>query len=281
VLSTGFGPIIARIFQSPSDSAVFVEKPAAGPFVAQSRVLNRSHGSFRRAAGTAVAIDVGGAVTRAHRVDFCGCDLPRFYNRRVLALPGASCRLGTPEELSEAKNTAERQGATATEALTRVEAALAEEKARLTATEQSRDELLLQVDAIKAEKSKVEETLASKTEDLTRNETAMEDLRSRLNQATSALDATRQELGESRSELAALNETLAQEGKQTDEKLALLVEAKERMMQEFKLRASDVMNSNRETFSKQNKEQIDVLLPPLREKLGEFQIGLQTAHTGV
>ena len=55
--------------------------------------------------------------------------------------------------------------------------------------------------------------------------------------------------------------------------------ARERMTQEFKILATDVMKSQRETFGKQNREQIDTILIPLREKLGEFQLGLQTAQT--
>ena len=51
------------------------------------------------------------------------------------------------------------------------------------------------------------------------------------------------------------------------------------MTEEFKILANEVTKSHGETFTKQNKEQIDVILAPLREKLGEFQTGLQTAHT--
>jgi len=50
------------------------------------------------------------------------------------------------------------------------------------------------------------------------------------------------------------------------------------MTGEFKLLAEDVMKVHGENFSKHNKEQIDGLLAPLREKLTEFQQGLQTAN---
>jgi DNA recombination protein RmuC len=50
------------------------------------------------------------------------------------------------------------------------------------------------------------------------------------------------------------------------------------MTSEFKILAAEVMQSHSETFSKQNKEQIEIILAPLREKLGEFQLGLQGAQ---
>jgi DNA recombination protein RmuC len=58
-----------------------------------------------------------------------------------------------------------------------------------------------------------------------------------------------------------------------------LLEAKEQMTQQFKVLAEDVMRLHGESFSKQNKEQIETVLLPLREKIGEFQQGIQTAQT--
>jgi DNA recombination protein RmuC len=77
---------------------------------------------------------------------------------------------------------------------------------------------------------------------------------------------------------ATLNETLSQERTQAADKLRLLTEAKEQMTLEFQRLASGVMEQHGENFKKQNKEQIDALLNPLREKLGEFQTGLQAAQ---
>jgi DNA recombination protein RmuC len=79
--------------------------------------------------------------------------------------------------------------------------------------------------------------------------------------------------------LARLSEALDQERKQSEEKLNLLREARDDMTKEFKVLAAAVMQENGQIFSKQNKEQIDVVLTPLREKLTEFQLGLTTAHS--
>ncbi len=80
-------------------------------------------------------------------------------------------------------------------------------------------------------------------------------------------------------QLASANEALAHERKQAAEKLALLGEARETMSKEFKLLAEEILSRHGETFTRQNREQVEGLLAPLREKLVEFQQGLQTAHT--
>jgi len=46
------------------------------------------------------------------------------------------------------------------------------------------------------------------------------------------------------------------------------------MADQFKLLAGDVLKSHGETFSKQNREQVDALLKPLGEKIVHFQTGL-------
>lgn len=94
-----------------------------------------------------------------------------------------------------------------------------------------------------------------------------------------AFSIAREEASQLRATLAVKEEALIQEQKQSSEKLRLLLDAKEALTKEFQVLANDVMARHSESFSKQNKEQIDVILQPLREKLAEFQQGLQTAHT--
>jgi DNA recombination protein RmuC len=91
-------------------------------------------------------------------------------------------------------------------------------------------------------------------------------------------EATRKEADDLRRKLAALNERLEQETAKSAEKLALLTDAREIMANEFKVLAETVMTRHGEAFTKQNKEQVEGILNPLREKLVEFQQGLQTAH---
>ncbi len=78
---------------------------------------------------------------------------------------------------------------------------------------------------------------------------------------------------------AAAAPRLEQEMAKAAEKLALLTEAREAMTNEFKVLAEGVMARHGEAFTKQNKEQVEGILNPLRDKLVEFQAGLATAHT--
>ena len=77
---------------------------------------------------------------------------------------------------------------------------------------------------------------------------------------------------------AALNETVTQVAKQSEEKLQLLIDARVRMTQEFKVLAGDIAQQHGEAFSKQTNEQISVLLGPFQQKVVEFQQGLQNVY---
>lgn len=109
---------------------------------------------------------------------------------------------------------------------------------------------------------------------------------SRLTGLQQELAESRREAGEQRAaredlrvRLAALEETLAKERAQGAEKLKLLEDARERMGAEFRLLADAVMQRHSESFTRQNKEQLELVLQPLGEKLAEFQQGLQAART--
>lgn len=93
------------------------------------------------------------------------------------------------------------------------------------------------------------------------------DLTQRNEQLAAALDAERQRAEALRADAAALRATLEQT-RQT----------REDMTREFQALAGQVMAQHGEQFSRQNKEQIDLLLAPLQQKIVEFQQGLQTAR---
>jgi DNA anti-recombination protein RmuC len=79
-------------------------------------------------------------------------------------------------------------------------------------------------------------------------------------------------------ELARTQQTLANERKQNDEKLKLLTDAQDTLTNQFSVLANQLMSQHGETFAKQNKEQIDGLLEPMRVKMVELQQGLQAAQ---
>ncbi|MGA0601521.1 DNA recombination protein RmuC [Caulobacter sp. KR2-114] len=97
--------------------------------------------------------------------------------------------------------------------------------------------------------------------------------------ARDAREASDREVSRLKVELAGLKEALDQERRNAEEKLKLLSEARDAMTKEFQVMANDVMSRHGETFTKQNKEQLDGLLTPLRDKLKEFQDGLASAQT--
>ncbi len=114
----------------------------------------------------------------------------------------------------------------------------------------------------------VEEQKAARASELERDLAAQKESSERLAEAKAA--------AEKQSAIDA--EALRQERRQAEEKLALLAAGREQMTREFKSLAADVMRSHGETFSRQNKEQIELILAPLRDRIGEFQSGLETAQ---
>lgn len=68
-----------------------------------------------------------------------------------------------------------------------------------------------------------------------------------------------------------LETRLAAEREQTVERLSDLREARERLTQEFKLLAGEILEEKSRKFSEQNESQIKTLLDPLRERIQEFQ----------
>src|SRR4051812_30340475 len=93
--------------------------------------------------------------------------------------------------------------------------------------------------------------------------------------ATAATEAAEQCANDLRTQLATLNEAYAQERKQAQEKLALIEDAKAKMGNQFKVLASEIMTSHGEAFTTQNKNQIELILNPIRERMNEFATHLR------
>jgi DNA recombination protein RmuC len=85
------------------------------------------------------------------------------------------------------------------------------------------------------------------------------------------LDIEREKASSLRADNAGLRASMAEQTKQYEENLKRFLEARQHMTDEFKSIAGEVLKSHSETFSKQNREQVDVLLKPLNEKIVEFQ----------
>jgi len=157
---------------------------------------------------------------------------------------------------------------------------------RVAGLEQRASEQSQLVEGLRAAKAEADRECAVAAGALSRAEAALRDAQARIAEvigerdaAVARLDAARTDSEGLRTNLATLQETLSKERLHAAEKLQILAEAKESMADRFRLLAEDVMARHGESFSKQNKAQIDGLLQPMRDKLSEFQQGLQSAHT--
>jgi DNA recombination protein RmuC len=77
-----------------------------------------------------------------------------------------------------------------------------------------------------------------------------------------------------RADRAALEARLAAQSRHAEETLERFVAARQQMTDEFRAIAGDVLKAHGETFSRQNREQVDTLLKPLHDKIVEFHTGL-------
>ncbi len=71
--------------------------------------------------------------------------------------------------------------------------------------------------------------------------------------------------------LSELSTRLEAERRQAEEKIALLNDARDRMTVEFKLLAERILEEKGKTFADHNRAQMDGLISPLREQLGDFK----------
>ena len=155
----------------------------------------------------------------------------------------------------------------------------AEKSSRIPGLEQGVAGKFAQLELLAQSKATAEAQVAEKSALLSGKAEAETKLNKRLDNTKLELDSAQGTISEMRTRLAALQEALEQERKQAAEKIELLRDAREQMTKEFKLLAAEIMKLNSESFSKQNKEQIETILTPLREKLVEFQQGVKDAHT--
>lgn len=79
------------------------------------------------------------------------------------------------------------------------------------------------------------------------------------------------EVSEQKSQLTELTTRLESERQQSQDKLTLLIEAKEALSNQFKSLASDILEEKSKRFAEQNQASLGQLLDPLKVKLQEFQ----------
>jgi DNA recombination protein RmuC len=92
--------------------------------------------------------------------------------------------------------------------------------------------------------------------------------------ATDLLDTEREKSAGLQAELAAMRTRLDEQARQNEANLKRFLEARQQMTDEFKAIAGEVLQTHSETFTRQNREQVDTLLKPLQDKITEFHKNL-------
>jgi DNA recombination protein RmuC len=103
--------------------------------------------------------------------------------------------------------------------------------------------------------------------DVNRGRAQAEEMQARLDEAREIVSAREKEI-------ATLVEGRTKDAEHAEHRVRELTEAREKMSREFKVLAEEVMTKHSQTFKQQNREQLDGLLNPLRQKIVEFQTGM-------
>lgn len=197
-------------------------------------------------------------------------------------LANAGTAVGTAEAdtvaMREAKSAVDEVLSARMAALAAAEVGLLDLKQRLETAEGRSREQEDRFAKLRDEKAAVDESLSAKVEALRNSEEKTGELRAQLAGVTDELSGVQETVVQLRTANATIRETLDQERKQADEKIALLMAARVEMSKEFKALAEEIMARHGESFTKLNKEQMDGILTPLKEKLGEFERNVQASH---
>ena len=103
-------------------------------------------------------------------------------------------------------------------------------------------------------------------------------LRSRFEETQSRLEAQRTEANSLAVEVAQLRNTLEGERNVSQEKLALLLDAKAALTDQFKALANDILEEKSKRFTEQNQTNLGALLDPLKLKISEFQTKIEDTY---
>ena len=169
--------------------------------------------------------------------------------------------------------------AAARQEVTGLKAAAAELQARLAELGVQHRDVADRLERLRVDKAAGDETAAANSVALRKGDEQVEELRAQLAHAVTRLDAATADAARLGAANATLRESLDQQGRQSEEKLALLAGAREAMGLQFRSLAEEVMARHGESFTRLNKEQMEGVLTPLREKLGEFELRVNASHT--
>lgn len=153
---------------------------------------------------------------------------------------------------------------------------LGEVQSRLrTATEQIADKDR-QIRIAGGLESELRQTTAALDATVAHNERLIADLKAAAAKGSSELEQFRREAEAARIEAARMKTEMEKERASAQEKMALLLRAREELSSQFKVVANEVLDQKSRTFTEQNQANVAGLLNPLREKFGEFQAKVES-----
>jgi DNA recombination protein RmuC len=103
-------------------------------------------------------------------------------------------------------------------------------------------------------------------------------LRSLSEEAQSRLQAKSAETGVLAVEIAQLRSTLESERNVSQDKLALLLDAKQALTDQFKSLANEILEEKSKRFTEQNQTNLGALLDPLKTRITEFQAKIEDTY---
>jgi len=104
------------------------------------------------------------------------------------------------------------------------------------------------------------------------------DLETKLVQKDATIDSLNQEVSSHQTTIAELQTAMEKDRQATEEKLALLEDAKAKLGNEFKVLANQIFEAKGKTFSERNRASLDEVLKPIREQLGDFRKRVDEVH---
>lgn len=150
-------------------------------------------------------------------------------------------------------------------------AQLGERAARVAVLEAEMAAVVVRAEKLAQDLSGVERRAAGLDASLKAETEALEVLRRELAVTAEAREGLRHQAGELGRQVAELTTQLNAERSQSQEKLALLTNAKDELSNQFKALANDILEEKSRKFSEQNQASLGQLLDPLRLRLQEFQ----------
>ncbi len=137
-------------------------------------------------------------------------------------------------------------------------------KRRLAKAEKKYHDLEQSLSGMKTENSALRERTGNQ-------ERRISDLEGELRQERQALIAERKRAEAAHIELSKMDTMFSEQRKQSDEKLALLKEAKESMREGFNNLANDIFEKKQKEFRSSSSEQLKNVLDPLKERIKSFE----------